>query len=66
MMIWLKDFPQNIQEYRALIAHGHVLHNVSLIEELFIKDEEEEQTSLTHSSSDPAILLMQEELLKAK
>ncbi len=39
MTIWLKDFPTNIQEFRALYALKQGVHSLYIIEEKFIPDE---------------------------
>lgn len=60
MTIWLKDFPQNAVEYRALLSHNQSIHGVYIIEEQFLKNEEEE-VILGFSHSDPAMIALHEE-----
>ena len=56
MTIWLKDFPTNMNEFRALYALKQGIHSLYIIEEKFIPEEQDDYTIQTSLNQNPSFL----------
>ena len=50
MTIWLKDFPQTVQEFKAFYGLKQSIHGMFLVEEKFVPEEADDYTLQTLNS----------------
>ena len=66
MTIWLKDFPQSLQEFKALYALKQGIHGLFLLEERFVPDEMEEYSLQPSNSLNLSPSFLQQQLEEEK